>query len=147
MGKNIIRIISLCLLLLPVQVAVAANFVSPEREMREIHKIGWRMVAYRADENGDKVRLCSETIYDSAAEKLNDGRVIYHAKYFTIIEPATADGQMVLRVNNINVDNKLFSEVFALNAGNVDYVTKTKLEKVFIRVERVRKKSSTFTLY
>ncbi len=140
-------LLSLCLLLLPVHIACAAAFVTPDKNMREGYQYGWRIVAYRITDNGDKVRLCSDTIRDSAAEKLDDGRIIYHARHFTIIKPPTTDGQMILRVNNINVEDKLFSEVFTLSAGQSGYVEKTKLEKVFIQLERVQNNLRNIILY
>lgn len=122
MLRKIMLAMALCLIFAPTIVTYAASsddFVS-ETEARLIaHDFQWGVVIYRL-EDGKKEKIFDETLDRAVVQK--DGSYLSFSDRVTVLEPKASHQSkdiIILKINNIDVGNKKYSETFTYEKGDM----------------------------
>ena len=126
--KKIMLVMILCLIVMPTMASYASSgdsFVS-ERDAKILtHNFQWSVVIYKVD--GEKRKKVYEETLDSAIAQ-KDGSYLSFSEKVTVLEPKTSNKSksiIILRIKNIEVDNKKYSETFTFENGKSMYYLKS----------------------
>lgn len=122
MFKKIMLTMALGLLFVPAMVSYAASddgFVSETESKLITHDFRWGVVVYRLEAER-KEKIFDETLDKAVAQK--DGSYLSYSDKVTVLEPNASyqsNDIIILRIDNIDVGNKKYSETFTYEKGDM----------------------------